>query len=786
MESKYIAHIAEDGRKQSVSEHCRNTAEYASDSLKNIGAEKAAYLAGLLHDLGKFQQEFQEYLFSQNGIRGSVIHTFQGCRMMLEHFHQDGATEYKDITSELIAYAIGAHHGLFDCVDLNRMSGFQHRIKSEKAIYNEAKENFLKECADIGEIEKLFNESDNELRCVYEKIDNLAEDYSELNFYLGALARLVLSAVIEGDRRDTAEFMNKTSFSGWITDGDFWKKYLCRVENKLDKFPKDTPIGKARHEISQQCRGFASNEVGIYRLNVPTGAGKTLSSLRFALAHAAKWEKSKIIFTAPLLTILDQNAAVIREFIDDDNIILEHHSNVIHTNEDSEWLDRNELLEENWSIPIIITSMVQLLNTFFDGKTSSIRRFQALCNSVIIIDEVQSIPNNMLSIFNLMLNFLTEVCNVTFVLCSATQPALDKAQHPLNGALEEMVPYKEEIWSIFKRTEIIDSGNFRLDEISKFIFQKLERVDNMLIICNKKAEAEYIFKQMSEESIYCLHLSAAMCQAHRREVLHKAEEAIKRSHATKCKFVLISTQVIEAGVDISFDRVIRFMAGMDSVVQAAGRCNRNAEKITPSQVYLVNCTDENLSFLRGIQEGKVATTELLCSFQSNPQKYENDLASGKAIAFYYECLYKNMPEGYQDFVTKDGNKILSLLSINEQYANEDSDPADKYFLRQAFKTAGKLFVVFDSNTEDVVVPYGEGRELIEELVAMNEYGLSSEMESWLKRAKPYTVSVYNYQKELLESGGIYEKNGILVLTDGFYDPDTGFSVKNSVNGFMEV
>lgn len=794
MESKYLAHIAEDGRQQTVKEHCCNTAKFACSTLEKVGMGNTAYFAGLLHDVGKYNSEFQAYL-KGNGAKGSVIHTFQGVKIIMERFHHEGAPNYSDITCEILAYAAGAHHGLFDCIDMSKNSGFEHRILSDKISYEETKKNFLNECTDISELEALFNKADSEMIPVYGKLNKMAEKgsddsdekyYSSLHFYIGVLARLVLSSVIEGDRRDTAEFMAGKSFKCRTSDQKLWQASLGHVEKELDKFSSDTLIQKARRKISDECRGFAEMKTGIYRLNVPTGAGKTLSSLRFALAHAAKWEKSRIIFTAPLLTIIDQNAEIIREYIGNDDIILEHHSNAVCSQTNGESLDKKELIEENWNMPIIITSMFQLLNTFFDGRTSCIRRFQALCNSVIIIDEVQAIPDNMLSMFNLMLNFLSEICNVTFVLCSATQPAFDRAFYPLNVSIQEMVPYDEELWRIFKRTDIVDCKSRKLDEMPEFILDKLSAVNNMLVICNKKDEAEYIYRQLNGKGIFCLHLSAAMCQAHRRKVLERVKDILKENSEGKYKFVLVSTQVVEAGIDISFECVVRFLAGMDNVVQAAGRCNRNAESSFAEFVYLVNCSDENLRYLRCIQEGKTAAQELLTVYKDDPRKFKCDLASDESISYYYERLYKNMPFGYQDYTIKNQDTLLSMLSLNGRYADEDCQYAGKYFLQQAFKSAGEFFEVFDDKSEDVIVPYAEGKDLINELISTDKYDDLSMMKNWIERAKPYMVSIYAYQKDALGNGGIYEKNGVFILADGFYDPDIGFSKNSAVNLFMEV
>lgn len=335
----------------------------------------------------------------------------------------------------------------------------------------------------------------------------------------------------------------------------FWQPYLERVEEKLARFPQDTPIKKARGEISVRCRAFSEKPGGIYRLNVPTGAGKTLSSLRYALAHAQKWGKRRIIFTSPLLSILEQNAQVLREYLDDDRIILEHHSNVLHT-QDSDNLDLRELAVESWNAPVIITTLVQLLNTLFEGRTTAIRRFQGLCNSIIVIDEVQTVPSRMLSLFDLAVDFLANICGASVLLCSATQPCLEKAVHPLRTCQGDIIPYDPALWEPFHRTVITNAGGQTLEQIGAFALDLLAEVKSLLIVCNTKDEAAYLFGQLKEHAQACCHLSASMCIAHRRAALSGLEQALAEGRKCLC----VATQVIEAGVDISFERVIRLSA----------------------------------------------------------------------------------------------------------------------------------------------------------------------------------------------------------------------------------
>ena len=408
---------------QTVREHLVGTAQRAAQCLRQVGLEHAGYLAGLLHDLGKYTEAFQQYLDEGDSTkRGSVIHTFQGCRYLMEQYHRGDIQTIS--CAELLAFAVGAHHGLFDCVDQMRRIGLQYRAEKQDISYEEAVAAFRQEIP-TEEIETLFAAASEEINEVIGRMDRTYDNDREYAFETGLLARLLLSAVIEGDRCDTAAFQIDAHPRVWPEDmAPIWKDRLEYLEEKLQEFPCGTPVEKARHAISDQCRVFAENKPGIYRLNVPTGGGKTLSSLRYALAHAMYFRKSRLIFTSPLLSILEQNAAVIHQYVGDDSLILEHHSNVVQTEPAQGELDERELLVQSWNAPIIITTLVQLLNTLFDGRTTAIRRFQALCSSVIVIDEVQTVPVKMLTLFNLALRFLSEQCGATIVLCSATQPEL--------------------------------------------------------------------------------------------------------------------------------------------------------------------------------------------------------------------------------------------------------------------------------------------------------------------------------------------------------------------------
>jgi CRISPR-associated endonuclease/helicase Cas3 len=799
--TQFPAHIRVDEQTewvQTVQAHCRETAQIAKKTLSIIHLGSAAYLAGLLHDAGKFTKAFQIYLEqSVHGgktSRGSVNHTFAGVRYLLLHYHI-----YKDeddlapLVAELLAYAVGAHHGAFDCVDEHGHSGFQHRLEKTDICYEEATENFLAQCAGQEELNRLFDEAVRELSPVLLSFCDLAQQNDsyngEVSFYLGLLARLMLSAVIEGDRQDTAEFMNGIVPPNWSDDcQEMWQKCLTRVEQKLTEFPSDTPIARARQTVSAQCRVFAEQPGGVFRLNVPTGSGKTLSSLRYALAHAAKWNKSRLIFTSPLLSILDQNAKVLRDYIQDDSIILEHHSNVVRSPEVQGTILSGtdaELMMENWFSPIIITTLVQLLDTIFSGKTSCIRRFHALVNSVIVMDEVQTVPPRMLTLFNLAINFLSQVCGATIVLCSATQPCLEQTVHPITVPIRDIVPYDPELWIPFRRTSILDAGSRRLEDIPNFALEQLETAHSLLLVCNKKDEAAYLYRALSNLGYLCFHLSAAMCMAHRKQTLADINAALNPENKNRSgKIICIATQVIEAGVDISFDCVIRLTAGLDNIIQSAGRCNRNGENPQLAPVYILQCADENLGKLQDIQHAKDASISLLAQFKLHPHDFQDDLSSDGAVQYYYHRLYQEMSSKFQDYTIKGKPSIYSLLSLNEVYL----EGYGVFALNQAFKTAGMLFHVFDDETEDVIVPYGEGAKCIADLCSEQAKYKPDYLKECLERAKPYTISLFRYQKEeLVRQNGLYTicDGKVLALQPQWYHNIIGLSMQAKDMEYLE-
>lgn len=783
---QFPAHIKFENNKkkvQTVHEHCQRTAYYAQKELENVGLGNIAYLAGMLHDIGKLTDVFNSYIekavTGEYVKKGSVNHTFAGVKLILDKFHGSKPEGLADITCEIIAFAIGAHHGLFDCLDDVR-NGFIYRQEKDDIFYDEVCRNLFPAFISEDTLIELFNKSVEEISAFTKSMQGICKDASEMYFLYGLLCRLVLSSVIEGDRRDTAEFMNNINYSDVVPEFS-WNELLKSVEKELQNFVVDSPIAKARTVISESCLAAALKHTGIYRLNVPTGGGKTLASLRFALKHAEVNKIKHIIYVMPLLSIIEQNAAVIKKFVKRDELVLEHHSNFVSVDE-GEALDQRELLVETWDAPIIITTLVQLLNTMFAGKTSCVRRFKSLSNSILIFDEVQAVPPKLLSLFNVACNFLTRFCKATIILCSATQPCLEKATHPLAGNIENLIDIDKATLKCFERVSLEDKGNMDYEELHNFILNLLEVKKSVLVVCNTKAEAQKIYTMLPDDDMLLKYsLSANMCAAHRSDVIASMHETLKYS-----KVVCISTQVIEAGVDISFSSVIRLRAGMDSIVQAAGRCNRNGELEGSAPVYIVNLLEENLSKLPEINNAKTATTSLLVEHAKG--NYSN-LMSSSAIDYFYKKLYGNMPIGYQDYYKKQGDFYLfDLLGANNKFLSVESKSKDT-FLHQAFKLAGSEFDVFEQQTASLLVSYKEGQDVIAEFFSGSYKYNPYAFDKLLKKSRNYTVSVFSYQLEkLLEEKAVTNIEGteIYILEPDYYNDTLGVVLKPRIDNVMMI
>ncbi|MEA4912384.1 MAG: CRISPR-associated helicase Cas3' [Oscillospiraceae bacterium] len=785
--TEFPAHIKYTGTEktvQTVQAHCRKTAEYAAGAAPET-LRQTAYLCGLLHDAGKYTQRFKDYIEraarGELVRRGSVNHTFAAVRLVMERWHGD-AQSFESLTAELTAFAAGAHHGQFDCISPQGEDGFARRLTAGDIDFDEAKEGYLALCADETELDGLFSAAVGEIAALSLRIGQFSGGDEAQLFYLSLAARLLLSAVIEGDRRDTAEFM---SGSTPAEPGRPFADCLKTVTDRLDGLPQKRPIDRTRRQISDICLTAAKRPAGIYTLSVPTGGGKTLTALRYALSFAAEHHMRRILFAVPILSVLEQNAKAIRAYVGNDDLILEHHSNLVREKVDGE-ADVNELLTERWSSPIIITTLVQLLNTLFDGSPACIRRMQALYQSVIVIDEVQSVPSKLISQFNMALNFLTKICGADVVLCSATQPCFAKTAHPLLLSRPPvLVPRDEALWRVFRRTDIIDrrrSGGYDAQELAELAGACAEQYGSVLVICNKRAQARTVFSLLGGGERDKFHLSTSMCMAHRIKTLERINASLDdKARRTIC----VSTQLVEAGMDFSFGCVIRLLAGLDNIVQAAGRCNRSGESDEPLPVFIVNARDEDLSRLQDILAAQNACKGLLEAYGRDPARFEGSLAGDRAVETYYSGLFAAQPKGTQDYPLKElGTDMLELLGANNCGRRKCAGPSG-YLMAQAFRTAGDEFQVFDDKKTDVVASYGEGRQIVEELCGERAKHDFAYRKALLEKAKPFSVSLYRYEITDQNCRLLFDR-AVTVLQQGYYSEETGFCVDGGKTQFAEV
>jgi CRISPR-associated endonuclease/helicase Cas3 len=726
-----------------------------------FGVGYATSIVCRLHDLGKFTKAFRDYLQKgingENVTRGEVIHALQGAKYVLERIHDF-------VISDIIGNVIASHHGGL----LNSISGDGERLLELRV---QKPENFLhyEESRTEAEKEISLEVNEQELR---KEIFGFAERCVEkkLNpfFMLHLLSKAIFSCLVDADRCDSA------GIAGDIAVPD-WEALSARLNSHLEEFPIKSPLDPIRRSISDQCWKSGMRERGIYTLSVPTGGGKTLSSLRFALEHAKKHHLKRIIYVIPYLSILDQTAKNIRAALDDDtdHLILEHHSNIelLEKEDEKEQNDteaRYKLLTSRWDSPIILTTMVQFLETVFSNKASKLRKFHNMSEAVLIFDEIQSLPIKCVHLFNDTVNFLSTFGKSTVLLCTATQPHLDKVDRPVhlttNPALVSLTP--EEAKS-FTRVRVEDRTQCPMthEQIATLAKQQLDAGKSTLVILNTKADARAVFKQCKKlektgESKYeKAFLTTDLCPAHRMTVLDNLQGALEAKRLVLC----VSTQLIEAGVDISLACVIRAKAGLDSIVQAAGRCNRNADDPEPQTVFVVDVKDEKLERLPEIDDGKQKTARVI-----DETKGENLLGATALNLFYEYYLRTKEQKSRMDYVIEWGRSgnpkstIYSLLNDNPLGAQAYKDRNGERYegLPAAFQAAAEAFSVIDGGQVGIVVPYGEAQQLVTTFEKSFDPGERTRI---LKKLQRYTISVYPYVLQKL-----FDARAIRTVDETFY------------------
>ena len=662
---RYIAH--KDGeREQSIKEHLEGTAERAGEFAEKFGKKEWGYCCGMLHDIGKYSEEFQRKI--QEDTNDRVDHATAGAQVCKE----------RGGYYSILSYCIAGHHaGLPDYGNTAMNSSLCGRWKKRICDYHAYKDEI--------KIPKLDTDP-----IVFSKDRNM-------DFALGTFIRMLYSCLVDADFLDTESFM-KNGDTG-RNSGESMETLQNRLEKHISEWLKNTDIDTIngrRTEILKNCIKEGKQKEGIFRLTVPTGGGKTLTSLAFALEHAVKNHKDRIIYVIPYTSIIEQNAQVFREILGEDNV-LENHCNVDY--ESSEEFKPMQLASENWDKPVVVTTNVQFFESLFANKSSKCRKLHNIANSVVILDEAQMLPMDYLKPCTAMLQELVDGYRTSIVLCTATQPTLD-AFFRENALIKELCPRMEEQFQFFQRVNYQNLGKIRWDDL----LEKLKRENNALCIVNTKKAAQMIYKEIDGEGIY--HLSTSMYPKHRKRVLKKIRERLKNNE--KC--IVISTSLVEAGVDLDFARVYRQIAGLDSMIQAAGRCNREGKrKLSDSMVYIFDL-EESYPVQSQRQQMDVSKGIL--------QDYA-DIADLKAITDYFTRLY------HYRGTSLDKKKIM------DEFQKMECN----------FAKVAKEFRLIEENTRMIFINREpEADELLQELRIK---GVTRER---MRKAGQYCIQVYDNEK----------------------------------------
>jgi CRISPR-associated endonuclease/helicase Cas3 len=598
---EYYAHSIKDEPKenwQTIKVHLKETAKLSGEFAEKFNQKDLGYIAGLFHDIGKYSAGFQKRII-ENGKK--VDHATAGAK--------EAFTIFGNNIGKLMSYCIACHHGgLRDWGNVIKDEYLVKRLQKKLENYDAYKNEIFLENKQFP-----LNIKPNKIH-----------PYYSVSF----LVKMLYSCLVDADFLDTEKFMNfeKSTHRMKSPDINYFYKELNKRLNNFDK--NKNKINEIRSLILEDCQKAGKNPKGLYSLTVPTGGGKTISSMAFALEHCIKHSMQKIIYVIPFTSIIEQNADVFRAIFGEENV-LEHHSNYLF--EEKQSIDEEDnindsalklkLASENWDIPIITTTNVQFFESLYANKSSRCRKLHNIANSVIILDEAQMLPLDFLDPCMFALCELVTNYGCTIVFCTATQPAILKSLNLYSDLkVKEIISDPKELYGKLKRVEVKKAGKLSDDELSEQILEN----DKVLCIVNTRKHAKNLFEKLkTANGVY--HLSTMMCPKHRREVLQEIRDVLQIDTAP-CR--VISTQLIEAGVDVDFPIVYRSSAGIDSIVQSAGRCNREGKlKIGEIKVFE---TIEDYGKVKGwLQKTASVGEEVIRNFE--------DILSLEAIEFYMCC-----------------------------------------------------------------------------------------------------------------------------------------------------
>lgn len=774
----YFARWTEDRKKaQPLKQHLLGVAEIAYTFAKSLGISSpefvsSARLSGLLHDLGKYRIEFQNYLNRGNrGLRSNeTVHAIYGA-----------AAAESDWNALAAVFAIGGHHaGLHDQDQL------ASQLTSDKFHAMERYQCLLKIADSSEELAGLIQE----LKATPSTSDWIARldldgsDKSQLR-RLDVYTRMLFSILVDADRLDSEKFeQSHLRKRDWtrpvrvLNAAELMTK-LEKVRLSKSASSGEGELNMLRNSVFNACRVKGANcRQGFFSLTVPTGGGKTLSSMAFGLSHAAQHELRRVIVVIPYLSIIEQNAREYRKYLGAENV-LEHHSSVaeplIKKNNDSESIDEPsqtltyEQLAENWDCPIVVTTSVQFIESLFASATNRARKLHNIARSVVIFDEVQTLPTHLLDPTLDMLRVLQREFGLSVLFCSATQPAFRRSsglkQGFQLGEIEEIAPDPTKLFTALTRVSYrIEPTNdpWGWDRVA----QEMLGREKCLCIVNLKRHASELFDTLRQSVLQedhdgIFHLSASMCAAHRLDVLGLSQDPPSRnsinarlSSDDKRPCRVVSTQLIESGVDIDFPCVFRAMGPLDSIVQAAGRCNREGKLRTENGVAMLGEVVVFQPVDMGIPNGIYAqATAIAPGYLSDPVNFSND---PNLFGRYFDELY--------EYSSTDGRGKLSIQQLREALK---------------FRQVAELGKVINEDTKSVIVPYGWAAKAVPRIQKLRRLNRSI-----LRRLQRYTVNMRNGPgslfQQLVEANRLtplLPESNIYVLDRVCYDPYRGVVFK---------
>jgi len=715
---RYYAHTVRDEppeKWQVLEDHLHNVGGLAAKFAGIFNASKWGRAIGLLHDIGKYRLEFQDKLIKQSTRR--VDHKGVGAKYAQELLGHPG---------KLMSYCIAGHHGGLP------NGGYSSSFGG--ATLKDLIQQAVDLPAEARHILTNLNMPDLPFQ---------PKDAFQLTFFI----RMLFSALVDADFLDTEAFLDPKKAKHRLP-GPALEDLQEKLNKKLAAFTSEGRINLLRTEILNHSINQADLEPGLFTLTVPTGGGKTLTSMAFALKHAVKYGLRRIVYVIPFTSIIEQNARIFRDIFPPCTVI-EHHSNF-----DLEILDekedqfgsglRHRLACENWDSPAVVTTNVQFFESLYAAKPSRCRKLHNLAGSVIILDEAQMLPVEYLRPCLKALDELARNYKSSIVLCTATQPALNKRddfKHGLEG-IREIAPDPKRMHKEFLRTRLEDVGTLSLEGVADYLCGK----NQILCIVNTRARAGRLFDLVKSEQ-GARHLSALMCPAHRTLILDEIRADLKQNRPC----LVISTQLIEAGVDISFPEVIREYSGLDSIVQAAGRCNREGEKAGLAKVSV---------FMPG--EGLAPAFKQKAGNAGNTLRhYADDPFSPEAVEYYFSETYWLKHEYL------DQKKILDEFNI----------PRPNW----AFRDVAERFKLIDQKMIPVIIPFdAQAEELIQGLLFAETKG------GILRSLQQYTVQIYKHQLDKLDSTGALEfidGSYAVLIEEKNYTPETGLVVPESDNEY---